>query len=555
MKRQAPFFICFKNNLITSRLEIVFTRVGFMMKSISNFFLNKLNKVVGVIAAISAVFLFLILPSTSYAVTADITSIGFITTGQTVKPGEVSKVITVYAFNSAGTKEDFDTSGAKLEIISDSPTGQFSTNGTSWDFTNPLTINKTWYGRNVYYKDLSTGSFVLSAKITAGSSVWSVSQGIRIGEEISTTTDNTGDIASTSADTNGLVTATSTATTTIQNQASTTTVTIYRYISVHSNSSDLSTQNNSAEFSVSAGRDRLAYVDCPVKFAAKISGSNSTNMATNMWSFGDGAVSGGEVTEHVYKYPGVYNVVLNTRMGDKEVTARSSVKVISPEVSLMDFNNESFDIKNKGSFEINLNNWSVSAGTSRYVFPLDTIVGAGQVLRVPFEYSKLTLSSEVVKVSLLDPTSREKSYFSLNKNSMTGNVNKLTEVIVSVGTTTIETVPNIKLSEAQIQTLINELTKVTASALVTNKVDILVSKESLDKESVPLKDVGLEMNEIELGKGAVASVLKAFSDDKITATSVEKSGQVEGFWTSIWTLPSRTWKGFANFFYPSLNTE
>ena len=92
--------------------------------------------------------------------------------------------------------------------------------------------------------------------------------------------------------------------------------------------------------------------------------------------------------------------------------------------------------------------------------------------------------------------------------------------------------------------------------VIREHISDALNEEDSQKESPGVKELDPKAKEkLQMLADIHPSTLKAFSDDKITATSVEKSGQVEGFWTSIWTLPSRTWKGFANFFYPSLNTE
>lgn len=202
---------------------------------------------------------------------------------------------------------------------------------------------------------------------------------------------------------------TSTTTSTTTPIATTTTMlaTTTNAYSVHCVQEDLSSYTEPTNiFEVSAGRERLAYINSPVSFIAKhrVSSDVSSHSCDYLWSFGDGVAKEGEKMEHVYKYSGDYNVVLNGTCAGLQSVSRTKVKVVTPDLVMFKNIDGSILISNSGKYEINLYNWEIQSSSQTYVFPIDTIISAGQSVTFPAEY--LGLSTTGMIVTLLDASGK-----------------------------------------------------------------------------------------------------------------------------------------------------
>ena len=219
-------------------------------------------------------------------------------------------------------------------------------------------------------------------------------------------------------------TATTTATSTTSN---TNPIIIY---SVHYIQEDLSDYDEPTDFEISAGRDRLGYIDSPINFVAKhkVSADLKNVNCNYVWNFGDGVSQAGEKIEHIYKYAGDYNVVLNGTCNVLKAVSRTTVKVLVPNLSILQKNDEAVEITNNGSNEINLYNWKILSANSSYVFPMDTIISAGQTVTFPGEYLKIPLGiNGVILVDALGKKISQSNQNFLAVNSV-DNLNKTVSV-------------------------------------------------------------------------------------------------------------------------------
>ena len=94
----------------------------------------------------------------------DIAQFVFTTNTQTIKPNEISEIITIQAQDVGGIA----VSAGKtlcLKITSTSSTGEFSSNSSDWVPVNVLTINSNWKSRNFYYKDSIAGNYRIDAQV------------------------------------------------------------------------------------------------------------------------------------------------------------------------------------------------------------------------------------------------------------------------------------------------------------------------------------------------------------------------------------------------------
>ena len=134
------------------------------------------------------------------AASENITQINFTTEVQTVETNTSSARITTQTQNAEGTSETVSET-TTLNLSSNSPTGEFSSNGTDW-FSTPttLTMNTGTANRNFYYKDSTVGTHTLT--VNAEGQDWTpATQDINIVDTIAPVLDITA--PSTSEEVNG----------------------------------------------------------------------------------------------------------------------------------------------------------------------------------------------------------------------------------------------------------------------------------------------------------------------------------------------------------------
>lgn len=308
----------------------------------------------------------------SFGAVVNIDRIVFITEPQTILPDTISKAFTIQTQNSSGSIEPIDETG-DLSVSVTSATGQFNSNSTTWNPATTFTMSKNTGNKNFYYKDSTLGTFTINATLTTRTTgkSWSTSQIVNISNQI--------DTATTTAGSTDIITSTSTATTTT-------------IISTHYIQEYLSTYIEPTNiFELTAGRNRLGYLNLPLSFEAKYKmSSDLKNSGCHFfWTFGDGSSEKGERVEHIYKYLGEYNLVLNGDCNTVKSVARSTVKIAETKLSLTNQVDGAVKIINSGEYEINLYGWRLSADKKVYEFPLDTIISAGQSVIFPREYTEL----------------------------------------------------------------------------------------------------------------------------------------------------------------------
>lgn len=206
---------------------------------------------------------------------------------------------------------------------------------------------------------------------------------------------------------------TTTATTTSPTATTTTTVTNSNnteVLSAHSSTQIVTYVMDNPELKADAGRHRITTTDSPIEFEASISG-----LAGNVsydWSFGDGTTGSGKIVNHNYLFAGDYVVILNVYNGVNKAVSRTEVKVVNPSVSVINVDrsaNGFVELKNAGSYEVNIQNWRIVNGQNELVFPRDTIIKPDSSVKFPFKFtdssSGLTLSygEKIVEDSFVSP--------------------------------------------------------------------------------------------------------------------------------------------------------
>lgn len=351
-------------------------------------------------------FINLIFVPVTLAAVANINQIVFITEPQTVSPGVISKAFTIQTQNSAGSLETIDeTSDLKVSVTS--ATGEFNSNSTSWNPATTFTMSKNTGNKNFYYKDPTAGTYQITATLTTRitSKSWTTSQTVTIGESVVDPIDTGGGSTATSTTATSTTSGGQTVSTSTSSNNGTTVV------STHYITEVVSVYVEPTIFELSAGRDRLGYVGTPLDFKIKykLSSDLKNKKCEYLWSFGDGSTETGEEVEHIYKYPGNYNLVLNGECSERKAVSRAIIKILAPNISLNKNSDGSFVITNNNKYEINLYNWRLVADKQKYIFPLDTIISAGEKITFPAEYTKIL---EEGAVSLIDSNDKTVTFYS-----------------------------------------------------------------------------------------------------------------------------------------------
>ena len=289
-------------------------------------------------------FYFFIFPAISFA---QVSKIVFTTDSQSIKPNTPSGKITMQVQNSSGPTKTEET--FYIDLVSNSQTGQFSSNASSWKSVNTITMSTGTTNRSFYYSDSTEGNFTVTATArgkTGGK--WSESQNIIISNSVSE--NNTSNSSNSSDNTDS-----SEENSEVLGESTT-------------NVSSLS-----AQLEIIAGNDRTTSPGSPIWFQATIK-KNTTSAGPELnWSFGDGNIGVGSLVSHTYKYSGDYAVVLNARAGDIFSVSRLKVKVVESNLSISD-KGEYLEITNNSGAEINLFNWKVENKGRGFIFQPNTII-------------------------------------------------------------------------------------------------------------------------------------------------------------------------------------
>jgi hypothetical protein len=146
-------------------------------------------------------------------------------------------------------------------------------------------------------------------------------------------------------------------------------------ISSHSSPAPIVKLKEVTELEVSIGRERLSSIKTPVIFDAKLNSKRQTERVKYLWNFGDGKQQKGKKVEHSYKYPGMYNVVLNALSGIKHAVSRTIVYIKKPSISIV-LLDEGPQIENLDSDELNIGSWILKTEDEEleFEFPADTII-------------------------------------------------------------------------------------------------------------------------------------------------------------------------------------
>lgn len=217
---------------------------------------------------------------------------------------------------------------------------------------------------------------------------------------------------------------------------------------------------------VSAGRNRLGVAGAPLVFEAEnITEQDLSGRIYYDWTTGDGFAKSGESIEHIYEFPGIYEVVLNSSAGSVNSVSRIRVEIVLPSVVITDFNQaEGFLIlENGGNREINLGGWKLSSKQTEYIFPVDTIISADNELKLSLSIFDGRELGDNISLSL--PNGKEVVDY-LEDKQATAQEETLAQEVIDQNIALQETERNYALLQSRVRELENQLAQATYASQV-----------------------------------------------------------------------------------------
>jgi len=287
-------------------------------------------------------------------------------------------------------------------------------------------------------------------------------------------------------------------------------------VSTHSSTGNLSDyKDNSNKLKISAGRERLSYVNFPLEFSAESNISSALSGQFD-WSFGDGLGGTGKNVSHTYKNVGEYILILNSTNGTETATARTKVTILKPDLGFERVETNGISIKNNGLFEINIGGLKLQKGLEVFNIVKDTIIPAGKNI-VLSEVFKNTDNKQIVL-----RTDGEVEIAKID----TKKANKDNDV-ASIGAATKK--ESLVTDEEKFNSFISEFKKISAQSNKQTKIDLSKLIQT-------------------------ATVLDSVESDEVSSSTPEDNISVaeeepKGFWQKIWYVPISLFRSIKSSFY------
>ncbi|HRY31009.1 MAG TPA: lamin tail domain-containing protein [Candidatus Paceibacterota bacterium] len=152
--------------------------------------------------------------------------------------------------------------------------------------------------------------------------------------------------------------------------------------SSHESQTDLSNYKPTIKLKISAGRERLASVNSPIKLELIHNQEENTKVKAR-WSMGDGHEVGGRKISYIFDRAGEYNIVVNAKFRKDLAVARTKIYVSDPDVKVeLSDSGKGVDLllKNNDGKEVNIGGYEIKQGGKSFVMADDTILSSGQIL-------------------------------------------------------------------------------------------------------------------------------------------------------------------------------
>ena len=148
---------------------------------------------------------------------------------------------------------------------------------------------------------------------------------------------------------------------------------------------------------IAAGPGRIVASGATVPFEARVYDDQGTlrEDVRIVWSFGDGDTKTGRRTEHAYRVPGTYLVVINATTGASSVSSSLTVRVVKPLVEIVTADEVGITLRNNDSRILDLSSWELVARERTFRLPLFTALLPGESVVFPSEVTGIGTTTSV----------------------------------------------------------------------------------------------------------------------------------------------------------------
>lgn len=134
-----------------------------------------------------------------------------------------------------------------------------------------------------------------------------------------------------------------------------------------------------------AGDNKTVIVAADTEFLGRAYNRKKETVSGNirfLWNFGDGRTAEGQSVLHHFEYPGRYAVVLNIAENRDAASDKIIVTAEPAKLALASFPDGSIVIENHAGRDLDLSNWIVRSFGRSFMLPKDSIILAGESLRI-----------------------------------------------------------------------------------------------------------------------------------------------------------------------------
>lgn len=134
-----------------------------------------------------------------------------------------------------------------------------------------------------------------------------------------------------------------------------------------------------------AGDNRTVIVAADTEFLGRAYNRKKETISEHvryLWNFGDGRTAEGQSVLHHFEYPGRYAVVLQIAENRDAASDRIIVTAEPAKLALASFPDGSVMIENNAGRDLDLSNWIIRSFGRSFLLPKDSIILAGESLRI-----------------------------------------------------------------------------------------------------------------------------------------------------------------------------
>ncbi|MEK7068623.1 MAG: helix-hairpin-helix domain-containing protein [Patescibacteria group bacterium] len=127
-----------------------------------------------------------------------------------------------------------------------------------------------------------------------------------------------------------------------------------------------------------------AVAQAPSRLFARATDTKGQNLSFGVrasWNFGDGSLGDEQEALHTYAYAGAYIVTVAVRYKGEEISARTTMKIVAPNIALTVPGDGSLEVVNGTEAEVDLGGWMIIDRGATFVIPPGTVLAAGATLR------------------------------------------------------------------------------------------------------------------------------------------------------------------------------